>query len=138
METEDDGDGTDTKKKGRKKLISLNSSALKDQKSAKKRLKKDSSINEPDDPKKSKKKFSVAPRGTDGVITVPPGGMDMPVDPNEPTYCICQQVSYGEMIGCDNPDCHVEWFHFGCIKLVAKPKGKWYCPKCLPMFKKKK
>ena len=25
--------------------------------------------------------------------------MDMPVDPNEPTYCLCQQVSYGEMIG---------------------------------------
>ena len=30
--------------------------------------------------------------------------LDMPVDPNEPTYCICNQVSYGEMIGCDNPD----------------------------------
>jgi len=26
------------------------------------------------------------------------------VDPNEPTYCLCHQVSYGEMIGCDNPD----------------------------------
>ncbi|XKL67839.1 hypothetical protein PGB90_003330 [Kerria lacca] len=30
--------------------------------------------------------------------------IDMPVDPNEPTYCLCNQVSYGEMIGCDNPD----------------------------------
>lgn len=30
--------------------------------------------------------------------------LDMPVDPNEPTYCVCQQVSYGEMIGCDNTD----------------------------------
>lgn len=30
--------------------------------------------------------------------------LDMPVDPNEPTYCFCHQVSYGEMIGCDNPD----------------------------------
>uniref|UniRef100_A0A2S2P9Y6 Inhibitor of growth protein 4 n=1 Tax=Schizaphis graminum TaxID=13262 RepID=A0A2S2P9Y6_SCHGA len=29
---------------------------------------------------------------------------DMPVDPNEPTYCLCNQVSYGEMIGYDNPD----------------------------------
>jgi hypothetical protein len=29
---------------------------------------------------------------------------DMPVDPNEPTYCLCQQVSYGEMIACDNAD----------------------------------
>ena len=32
----------------------------------------------------------------------------MPVDPNEPTYCVCQQVSYGEMIGCDNTEvCNV-------------------------------
>ena len=30
--------------------------------------------------------------------------LDMPVDPNEPTYCTCHQVSYGEMIGCDNQD----------------------------------
>lgn len=30
--------------------------------------------------------------------------LDMPVDPNEPTYCICHQVSYGEMIACDNPE----------------------------------
>eukprot|EP00041_Stephanoeca_diplocostata_P021821 m.515473 g.515473 ORF g.515473 m.515473 type:complete len:201 (+) comp21922_c0_seq18:198-800(+) len=29
---------------------------------------------------------------------------DMPVDPNEPTYCLCHQVSYGEMIACDNKD----------------------------------
>jgi hypothetical protein len=32
-------------------------------------------------------------------------GLDMAVDPNEPTYCLCHQVSYGEMIGCDNLDC---------------------------------
>lgn len=24
-------------------------------------------------------------------------------------YCICQQKSYGEMIGCDNDDCRYEW-----------------------------
>jgi len=68
---------------------------------------------------------------------VPQEVLDMPVDPNEPTYCTCQQVSYGEMIGCDNQDCPIEWFHFGCMDLSHKPKGKWYCPKCLPMFKKK-
>ena len=33
--------------------------------------------------------------------------LDMPVDPNEPTYCLCHQVSYGEMIGCDNTDVSV-------------------------------
>jgi hypothetical protein len=25
--------------------------------------------------------------------------LDMPIDPNEPTYCICQRVSFGEMVG---------------------------------------
>lgn len=29
--------------------------------------------------------------------------LDLPVDPNEPTYCFCNQVSYGEMVACDNP-----------------------------------
>ncbi|XP_041458091.1 inhibitor of growth protein 1-like [Lytechinus variegatus] len=63
--------------------------------------------------------------------------IDPPIDPNEPTYCLCQQVSYGDMVGCDNKDCPYEWFHFGCVGLSSKPKGKWYCPKCLPEVKKK-
>lgn len=52
------------------------------------------------------------------------------VDPDEPVYCLCRQVSYGEMIGCDNEDCELEWFHFRCVSLTHKPKGKWYCPSC--------
>lgn len=39
--------------------------------------------------------------------------LDMPVDPNEPTYCLCHQVSYGEMIGCDNTD----------VSLLSHPKS---------------
>ena len=27
-----------------------------------------------------------------------------PLDPDEPTYCLCKQVSFGEMIGCDNEE----------------------------------
>lgn len=30
--------------------------------------------------------------------------LDMPIDPNEPVFCLCQQVSYGEMVMCDDPD----------------------------------
>jgi len=71
-------------------------------------------------------------------LPVPQEVLDMPVDPNEPVYCLCHQVSYGEMIGCDNQDCPIEWFHFGCMDLTTKPKGKWYCPKCAPAFKKKR
>uniref|UniRef100_A0A8D2G0R1 Inhibitor of growth protein n=2 Tax=Cercopithecinae TaxID=9528 RepID=A0A8D2G0R1_THEGE len=56
--------------------------------------------------------------------------VEFAIDPNEPTYCLCNQVSYGEMIGCDNEQCPIEWFHFSCVSLTYKPKGKWYCPKC--------
>lgn len=62
-------------------------------------------------------------------------GLDMPVDPNEPTYCLCHQVSYGEMVGCDNGDCPVEWFHFACVGLTSKPQGRWYCPLCTKEIK---
>ena len=33
-------------------------------------------------------------------------------DPNEPRYCLCNQVSYGEMVGCDNNDVSVIFFLF--------------------------
>lgn len=49
---------------------------------------------------------------TDTILSVHPSDvLDMPVDPNEPTYCLCHQVSYGEMIGCDNPDVSVGATH---------------------------
>jgi len=90
----------------------------------------------------TKKPVSVVAAASATIANGAPVGdipiVDMPVDPNEPTYCLCQQVSYGEMIGCDNQDCPIEWFHFPCMALTDKPKGKWYCPKCLPMFKKQK
>lgn len=64
--------------------------------------------------------------------------LDLPVDPNEPTYCFCSQVSYGEMIACDNSDCKIEWFHYGCVGLKDPPKGKWYCSECVGTQRRKK
>eukprot|EP00056_Hartaetosiga_gracilis_P004069 m.71100 g.71100 ORF g.71100 m.71100 type:complete len:197 (-) comp11694_c0_seq2:2207-2797(-) len=63
---------------------------------------------------------------------------DLPVDPNEPTYCFCHQVSFGEMIACDNPSCPIEWFHFSCVNLTSPPEnGHWLCPSCEASGKKK-
>ncbi|KFH70497.1 hypothetical protein MVEG_03347 [Podila verticillata NRRL 6337] len=61
---------------------------------------------------------------------------ELPIDPNEPLYCYCQQVSYGEMVACDNGDCEIEWFHLSCAGLKAPPKGKWYCRDCSQKPKK--
>lgn len=64
--------------------------------------------------------------------------LELPVDPNEPTYCFCNQVSYGEMVACDNPDCKIEWFHYGCVGLKEQPKGKWYCSECVGKQRRRK
>lgn len=48
----------------------------------------------------------------------------------EPVYCYCNQVAYGEMVGCDGENCELEWFHLPCIGLTTLPKGKWYCDSC--------
>ncbi|MCL7030403.1 hypothetical protein MKW94_015264 [Papaver nudicaule] len=64
--------------------------------------------------------------------------LDLPVDPNEPTYCFCNQVSFGEMVACDNPDCKIEWFHYGCVGLREQPRGKWYCSDCAGLQKRRK
>ncbi|RLN19053.1 PHD finger protein ING1 [Panicum miliaceum] len=75
------------------------------------------------------------------VPTEPPApaiDLELPVDPNEPTYCFCNQVSYGEMVACDNPNCKIEWYHIGCVGVKELPKGKWYCPSCVGFKKKRK
>lgn len=58
-------------------------------------------------------------------------------DPNEPRYCICNQVSYGDMVACDNEDCPFEWFHYPCVNITSTPKGKWYCPQCSSSMKRR-
>jgi inhibitor of growth protein 4 len=63
-----------------------------------------------------------------------------PADPNEPKYCVCNRVSFGEMIACENEACAVEWFHFACVGLStdAKIKGKWFCATCSADIKRQK
>lgn len=63
-----------------------------------------------------------------------------PIDPDEPRYCLCNGVSYGQMIACENNLCPFEWFHLECVGLthttVPKRTENWYCPECrlLPQF----
>ncbi|XP_041983027.1 inhibitor of growth protein 1-like isoform X2 [Aricia agestis] len=75
--------------------------------------------------KKKKRKSRQAAQRSE----TPPEETD-PIDPDEPRYCLCDQISFGEMILCDNDLCPIEWFHFSCVSLTTKPKGKWFCPKC--------
>lgn len=92
----------------------------------------------PGPPDKSQKKSVSGDHGAISGEVAEPLTVDMPLDPNEPKYCTCHQVSFGEMIACDNKECPIEWFHFACVDLKSKPKGKWYCPECFNINKKVK
>lgn len=48
---------------------------------------------------------------------------------DEPRYCYCNEVSYGQMVACDNDACPREWFHLQCVNLDKAPVGrtKWFC-----------
>lgn len=51
---------------------------------------------------------------------------DAGADQNEvdsKVYCTCRQFSYGEMIGCDDDDCEIEWVS---TRLAAVPPAEWY------------
>ncbi|KAB5558077.1 hypothetical protein GE09DRAFT_99797 [Coniochaeta sp. 2T2.1] len=77
-----------------------------------------------------KKKNAAASKAGGIVLEVDDEGQD--VDPNEPRYCICNGVSFGTMIQCDNDTCDKEWFHLECVGLPDVPARttKWYCPDC--------
>jgi len=47
-------------------------------------------------------------------------------------WCLCRSGDKGWMIKCDAADCPIQWFHFRCVNLAAKPKGKWHCQTCKP------
>ena len=40
---------------------------------------------------------------------------------NTSVVALCsRQISYGQMIACENPDCAIEWFHFPCVGLKVE------------------
>ncbi|KAF2101218.1 hypothetical protein NA57DRAFT_72660 [Rhizodiscina lignyota] len=63
-----------------------------------------------------------------------PGEALEDIDPDEPRYCLCGDVSWGTMICCSNDDCEREWFHLQCVGLeedkMPGRRAKWYCPEC--------
>jgi hypothetical protein len=99
---------------------------------------------------KKKKKTEVKDEAATPVVE------DEMIDPDEPRYCICGDVSHGTMIACDNEavspsprpsttriltelhKCELEWFHLECVGLTELPgrRAKWYCPICRDKLKK--
>ncbi|KAH8983586.1 hypothetical protein EDB86DRAFT_2966390 [Lactarius hatsudake] len=62
---------------------------------------------------------------------------DAAADPDEPKYCYCNRVSFGNMVACDYPQCKREWFHLDCAGLTEEPQSRtWYCRECEPLVRK--
>lgn len=81
------------------------------------------------------------------------------IDADEARYCYCGDVSYGDMVACENEmvspsllglsnqfahyftfyQCEREWFHFECVGLNEPPgrRVKWFCPDCKKYLGKK-
>ncbi|KAI0484474.1 hypothetical protein GGR56DRAFT_613983 [Xylariaceae sp. FL0804] len=81
---------------------------------------------------------AIPPRVTDGDARSSGQGDDEgDVDADEPLYCYCNGVSYGEMVACDAEDCEREWFHLDCVGLKAAPSlnMKWFCDHCKERLK---
>lgn len=49
---------------------------------------------------------------------------EVEIGEDEPRYCYCDGVSYGEMVGCDSDTCEREWFHLECVGLKVAPSTK--------------
>lgn len=63
---------------------------------------------------------ALAPPVVDDDLTSGEGDIDV----DEPTYCYCNSVSYGEMVACDAAECEREWFHLACVGLKVAPAEK--------------
>ncbi|KAJ3104632.1 Inhibitor of growth protein 5 [Phlyctochytrium planicorne] len=53
----------------------------------------------PANSKKGDKKKGGEASKVSAAVQLKPATQELPIDPNEPRYCICNQVSFGEMIG---------------------------------------
>ncbi|KAJ8733296.1 hypothetical protein PYW08_001594 [Mythimna loreyi] len=49
----------------------------------------------------------------------------------ETDFCFCKKfVPDAPMIGCDGPNCQIQWYHFSCVGVITPPEGNWFCPTC--------
>jgi len=86
-------------------------------------------------PAKQNKAIQVQKTATDTAvpqIRIDVDGKQELVDPDEERYCICGDVSWGEMICCElDEKCEFgQWYHMECVSLAELPPRtvKWYCP----------
>ena len=43
-------------------------------------------------------------------------------------YCYCKQSCFEPMIGSDDTDWTIAWFHVACVQIIRAPHDSWFCP----------
>ena len=56
--------------------------------------------------------------------------------PGKVCYCNMSEED-DDLIGCDNKNCQIKWFHLKCLRITKIPKGRWFCPECRKAKKQK-
>lgn len=65
----------------------------------------------------------------EGIQSAPICPRPMPV--RESDYCSCGKfIEDSPMIGCDDPQCSRQWYHFKCVGISLAPSGDWFCREC--------
>ena len=75
-----------------------------------------------------------------GDISSTPDSRDIPCSRNSCTnnivskemYCVCNGPDDGRRVILCKNDHRISgtWFHFECLNINVKPRGKWFCPHC--------
>ena len=56
--------------------------------------------------------------------------------PGNVYYCNMSKEE-DDLIGCDDKNCQIKWFHSKCLRIIKLPKGRWFCPECRKAKKQK-
>ncbi|KAJ8095111.1 hypothetical protein PM082_010330 [Marasmius tenuissimus] len=89
----------------------------------------------------SRRRKPVNKKSQENVAAEPPLKLKITLPPlDQQRYCYCNEISFGEMLACDNSDCKIEWFHLECAGLPMLPQEdeSWYCRDCQPKVQRKR
>ena len=83
---------------------------------------------------KEKAAKQIDEEGFDTLKDIETAKMDKDDDDDDKELCYCRKTDYfGDWVGCDGKECHIEWFHSPCVSFTENPPPRdvpWFCSSC--------
>ena len=83
---------------------------------------------------KEKAAKQIDEEGFDTLKDIETAKMDKDDDDNDKELCYCRKTEYfGDWVGCDGKECHIEWFHSPCVGFTENQPPRdapWFCSSC--------